>query len=86
MILKGPSLFVVNLGSMMFLLRFCASNHTLSPTIKGVNLDWIWLFMVSLASSCVVEALSLALMSLFSHFSTVGRSVLFAMLGRACGS
>ena len=41
MILKGPSLLVVNFGLMMFLLRFQASSHTLSPMIKGVNLDWI---------------------------------------------
>ena len=41
MILKGPSLFAVNFGSMTFLLRFLASSHTLSPVMKGVNLDWI---------------------------------------------
>ena len=42
--------------------------------------------MVSLVSLCAVEALSLALTSLFSHSSMVGRSVLLVMLGSACGS
>lgn len=86
MILKGHSLLVVNLGSMIFLLRFLALSHTLSPAMKGVNLDWIQLFIVCLVSSCAAEASSLALMSLLSHFSTVGRLVLSVMLGSACGS
>ena len=38
-ILKGPSLLAVNLGLTMFLLRFLASSHTLSPVMKGVNFD-----------------------------------------------
>ena len=37
--LKGPSLLAVNFGLIMFLSRFLASSHTLSPVIKGVNLD-----------------------------------------------
>ena len=86
MILKGPSLFAVNFGLMMFLLRFLASSHTLSPAIKGVNLDWIQLFMVCLASSWVAEASFLALTSSSSHLSMVGRSVLLVMSGSACGS
>ena len=40
-ILKGPSLLVANFGLTTFLLRFWASSHTLSPMMKGVNLDWI---------------------------------------------
>ena len=83
MILKGPSLLVANLGLMTFLLRFLASSHTLSPVMKGVNLDWIGFFIVNLASLCAAEASSLALMR---SFSQVGRSVLLVMSGSACGS
>ena len=54
--------------------------------MNGVNLDWIWFFIVNLASSCAAEALSLALTSSFSCFSTAGRSVLLVVLGSACGS
>ena len=86
MILKGPSLFVVNFGLMMFLLRFLASSHTLSPVMKGVNLDCIQLFMVCLASSWAAEASFLALMSSSSHLSMAGRLVLLVILGSACGS
>ena len=86
MILKGPSLFVVNFGLTTFLLRFLASSHTLSLMIKGVNLDWMQLFMVCLVSSWAAEALFLALMSSSSCFSMAGRSVLLVMLGSACGS
>ena len=85
-ILEGPSLFAANFGLTMFLLRFLASSHTLSPVIKGVNLDWMQLFMVCLASSWAAEASFLALMSSSNHFSTAGRSVLLVMLGSACGS
>ena len=38
MILKGPSLLAVNLGSMTSFLRFLASSHTLSLMINGLNL------------------------------------------------
>ena len=86
MILKGPSLFAVNFGLMMFLLRFLPSSHTLSPVTEGVNLDWMQFFMVCLASSWVAEASFLALMSSSSHFSMVGRSVLLVISGSACGS
>ena len=85
MVLKGPSLFVVNFGLTMFPLRFLASSHTLSPVMIGVNLDWIRLFMVCLASSWAAEASFLALMSSSSYFSTVGRLVLLVILGSACG-
>ena len=84
--LKGPSLLAVNLGLMTFLLRFLASSHTFSPVIKGVDLDWMQLFMVCLASSWAVEASFLALTSSLSHLSMVGRSVLLVMSGSACGS
>ena len=86
MILKGPSILVVNLGLVTFLLRFLASSQTLSPMMNGVNLDWIQFFIVNLASSCAAEASSLALMSSFNCFSTVGRSVLLEILWSACGS
>ena len=86
MILRGPSLFAVNLGLITFLLRFLASSHTLSLVMKGVNLDWIQLLIVCLVSSCAAEASSLALTSSFRCFSIVGRSVLLVMSGRACGS
>ena len=85
-ILKGPSLFAANFGLTIFLLRFLASSHTLSPAMKGVNFDWMRLFMVCLASSWAAEASSLALTSSSSHFSTAGRLVLLAMSGSACGS
>ena len=67
-ILKGPSLFAANLGSMMFLVSFCASSQTLSPIMNGVNLDWIQIFMVNQASSCMAEASSLDFTRSFSHF------------------
>ena len=86
MTLKGPSLLVANLGLTTFLLRFLALSHTLSPTMKGVNLDQIRLFIVCLVSLCAAEASSLALVNLLSCFSTAGRSVLLVMLGSACGS
>ena len=86
MILKGPSLLAVNLGLTTFLLRFLASSHTLSPVIKGVNLDWMQFFMVCLASSWAAEASFLALMSSSSHFSMAGRSVLLVISESACGS
>ena len=76
---------MANLGLMMFLLRFLALSHTLSPMMKGVNFDGIQLFIVCLASSCAAEALSLVLVSSFNHFSTVGRLVLLVMSGSACG-
>ena len=53
--------------------------------IKGVNFDGIQLFIVCLVSSCAAEASSLALVSSFSHCSTVGRLVLLVMLESACG-
>ena len=85
-ILKGPSLLAANLGLTMFLLRFLASSQTLSLVMKGVNLDWMQLFMVCLASSWATEASFLALMSSSSHFSMAGRSVLLVIVGSACGS
>ena len=35
---KGPSLLGANFGLAMERLRFCASNQTLSPFLKEVNL------------------------------------------------
>ena len=40
-IVKGPSHFGANFGSMIFHLRFLASSQTLLLTLKGVNLDLI---------------------------------------------
>ena len=85
MILKGPSRLGANLGSTMFLQRFLASSHTLSPISKVVVFPLIRFFISWQASLWAACASSCALTSSLSLFSTAGRLVLFEMSGSAWG-
>ena len=83
---KGPSLFGVNFGSKMFLLRFLALSQTLLLTSKGVNLDLIWFFISCCANLCVASASFHELSRFLRHSSKTGRWAVSMMLGMACGS
>ena len=55
---KGPSHLGVNFGLTMEYLRFLASSHILSLSLKGVKERQVWAAMTWLVSSCAAKALS----------------------------
>ena len=83
--MKGPSHLGVNFGSRIFRSRFLASSHTLSLTLKGVNLDLIQFFMSCCASLCTASASFCEVSRFLSHSSRAGRWVVSMMFGMACG-
>ena len=83
--MKGPSRFGANIGLTTFLLRFQASSHTLSLTLKGVNLVLTRSFMSSCAILCAASASFLASLRMFSHSSTAGSWAVSIISGRAWG-
>ena len=84
MIVKDPSLFGANFGSMMLHFRFWASSQTLSPMLNGTNFDWIQHFIVCWANSCVARASSQARFKVQMCSSTAGNGDLSTREGRAC--
>ena len=53
---KGASLLGVNFGLVIEHFRFCASNQTFSPLLKGMNLCWVQATITCRASSWAAKA------------------------------
>ena len=84
-IVKGPSLLGANFRLAMECFRFLASNHTLSPFLKGLK---PWQFLEDMtwwASSWAARVSSLAVLRDFRWVSTVGIEVSGMTVGRAQG-
>ena len=69
---KGPSLLGVNFRLVTKHFRFCASNQTFSPFLKGTNLCRVWAAITCRASSWAPRALFQAAVKFLSLVSTAG--------------
>ena len=82
-IVKGPSCLRANFGFVIEHLRFLASNQTLLPLVKGVNLQLLCEDMTLWMSLWIVRALSQTATRDFRQVFTVGMEESEIKEGRA---
>ena len=80
---KGPSLLGVNFGLVTEHFKFRASNQTLSPFLKGMNLCQVLAAMTCWASSWAAKASFRAVVRFLSLVSTTGMVEPWITEGRA---
>ena len=83
---KGPSLLGANFRLAMEHFRFCASNQTLSPFLKGVNPHRVRAAMTCWANLWAARASFQAAVRFLSLVSTAGMVELWMTEGRVWGS
>ena len=83
---KGPSLFGANFGSVIECFKFRASSQTFSPFVKGMNFCRVQAAMTCQANSCAANALFRAAIRFLSLVLTAGMAEFWIIDGRAWGS
>ena len=83
---KGPSLFGANFGSVIECFRFCASSQTFSPFVKGTNFCQVQAAMTCWANLWAANASFRAAVRFLSLVSTAGMVEFWIIDGKAWGS
>ena len=83
---KGPSLFGANFGSVIERFKFRASSQTFSPFMKGVNFCRVQAAMTCQANSWAANASFRAAVRFLSLVLTAGMAEFWIIDGRAWGS